>query len=65
MPNPSVNKVNDISSDTSVPVTENSSASIAKVECDMDSELKFRKVVKSRMFINLLSMLNRKNMLSE
>ena len=65
MPNPSVNKFNEISSDTSLPKTENSAASIGKVDCITVSVLKVRTVVKKRMFVDLLSMLIRKNMLSE
>ena len=65
MPNPSGNKVNEISSDTSLPATEKSSTSIGKVYCGTDSILKVRNVVKSRMFVELLSMLIRKNTLIE
>jgi len=65
MPNPSGNKVNEISSDTLLPETENSSASIGKVDCGTNSVMKVRTNVKSRMFIDLLFMLIRKNMLSE
>ena len=65
MPNPSGNKVNGISSDTSLPKTENSSAGVGKVDCITNSVLKVRTVVKNRMFVDLLSMLIRKNMLSE
>ena len=65
MPNPSGNKVNENSSDTSLPETEKSSTSIGKVDCGTDSILKVRNVVKSRMFIDLLSKLIRKNTLIE
>ena len=65
MPNPSGNKINQISSDTSLPKTENSSASIGKGDSITDSVLKVRTVVKNRMFVDLLSILIRKNMLSE
>jgi hypothetical protein len=65
MPNPSGNKINEISSDTSLPKTQNSSASIGKGDCITDSVLKVRTVVKNRMFVDLLSILIRKNMLSE
>ena len=65
MPNPSGNKVNEKSSHTSLPETEKSSTSIGKVDCVTDIVLKFRNDVKSRMIIDLLFMLIRKNMLSE
>ena len=65
MPNHSGNKFNEISIDTSIPKTEKSSASIFKVDCITDSVLKVRTVVKKRMFVDLLSMLVRKNLLSE
>ena len=65
MPNPSGNKINEISSDTSLPKTQNSSDSIGKGHCITDSVLKVRTVVKNRMFVDLLSILIRKNMLSE
>ena len=60
MPNPSGNKINQISSDTSLPKTENSSASIGKGDCITDSVLKVITVVKNRMFVDLLSILIRK-----
>ena len=47
MPNPSGNKINEISSDTSLPKTENSSASIGKGDCITDSALKVSTVVKT------------------
>jgi hypothetical protein len=65
MPNSSGNKINEISSDTSLPKTQNSSDSISKGHCITDSVLKVRTVVKNRMFVDLLSILIRKNMLSE
>ena len=65
MPNPGGNKVNEISSDTSIPETENSSASNGKIGRGTNSVMKVRTNVKSRMFIDLLFMLIRKNMLSE
>ena len=65
MHNLSGNKVNEISSDTVLPETENSSTSIGKVDCVTRSVLVARNIVKSRMLIDLLSMLIRKNMLSE
>ena len=48
MPNPCGNKVNEISSDTSLPKTENSSANIVEVDCIMDSVLKVSTVVKKQ-----------------
>ena len=65
MPNPSGNKVNEVSTDTSFPKIEKSSASIVKVDCIAYSGLKVITVVKKRMFVDLLSMLVRKNLLSE
>ena len=65
MPNSSGNKINEISSDTFLPKTENSSASVGKGDCITDSVLKVITVVKNRMFVDLLSILIRKNMLSE
>ena len=55
MPISSGNKVNEISSATSIPETENSSASYGNIDCGTVSVLKVRTVVKNRMFVDLLS----------